>query len=218
MRQIVERAPVPAMRRGLVAGGMGVVRPSTPMVVDAAEAPEVVERRLAEERIEAGARRGRGLGARGLRVEERRPRGRVPLPYSLFERRGLERRMREAGEAERAPAEQVEVEGRCRTESQGARGEVGREALRSRQATGTAGRPWAQSVRREAEARRKHAVGGVAVSKGARRRFGDDRAEALLRGDVRIDGGLESAAGEAGKPRRRGRFDAEEGLRLELVR
>ncbi|MEN6545151.1 MAG: hypothetical protein ABFE07_03840 [Armatimonadia bacterium] len=218
MRQIVERAPVPAMRKGFSTGGMRTTRRGTPMAAESGEPPEVVERRLAEDRSEAGSRWDRGPAARGLRVEGRRPRGWVPLPYSLFERRGLERRMREAGEAERAPAKQVEVEGRWRTEAQGARGEVGREVLRSRQATETAGRPWAQRVRREAEARTTHAVGGVAVSKGARRRFGDDRAEALLRGDVRIDGGMGSAAGETGRLRRRGRFDAEEGLRLELVR
>ncbi|MEN6304625.1 MAG: hypothetical protein ABFD96_17980 [Armatimonadia bacterium] len=218
MRQIVERAPVPAMRREFVAGGIGTSRRGASVAAESAEAPAVVERRLVGERSEAGWRWDRGLAARGLRVEGRRPRGWVPLPYSLFERPALERRISEAGEAERVPAKQVEVEGRWRTESQGARGEVGREALRSRQATETAARPWAQRVRREAEARRTRAVGGVAVSNGARRRFGDDRAEALLREDVRSDGGLGSAAGEAGKPRRRGRFDAEEGLRLELVR
>ncbi|MEN6641975.1 MAG: hypothetical protein ABFE08_05975 [Armatimonadia bacterium] len=126
--------------------------------------------------------------------------------------------MGEAGEAERVPAEQLEVEGRWMTEAQGTGGEVGREVLRSRHETETAGKPWVLKVRREAEALRTRTDGRHAVSAGARRRFGDDRAEALLRGDVRSDSGLESAAGEAGKPRRRGRFDAEEGLRLELVR
>lgn len=218
MMQIVERAPVPAMRREFVAGGMGTRRRGAPVAAGGEEAPAVVERRLAGERSEAGPRWERGLAARGLRVEGRRPRRWAHLPYSLFERRGLERRMGEAGEAERAPAEQLEVEGRWKTEAQGTRGEVGRGVSRSRQATETAGKPRVLKVRREAEALRTRTDGRHALSAGARRRFGDDRAETLLRGDVRSDGGLGGAAGEAGRPRRRGRFDVEEGLRLELVR